>query len=341
MANQRYVNVGLESVYGTAVAGSKSFEDTGDDWVPVTSPVEIPETTRSGQQADLTHNYQQVVKGATGSLNVGLYDNGLGLLFANLLGYASAPAAVSGTTNGRYTRQYRTTGEGSDASFTVRRGRIVRAGTWASESVEEWIYAGCRPTDFELSVSKDNPWMLKVGFDARTEERGGAAVAQTYHSVAQQFFNWTDTKIQINDTDIDEFEGFSLSGNFNLFTDKHPLTGSANKMNPKAMGKASYEGSLTGGTYTADLQSVLYDNFVNGTPVKIDAVAQKRSTTASDADIFRVTLAEARFTGNAPSSPPGQSEGSMIEGPFKVFWGGGSTDYAVEITLQNGDSTDA
>ena len=341
MANQRYCNVGLESTYGTAVAGTKSYEDTGDDWVPVTSPVEIPETTRSGQQADLTHNYQQVVKGATGSINVAGYENGLGLLWANLLGYASAPTAVASTTNGRYGRTYRTTGEGSDASFTVRRGRILRSSTWGSESVEEWIYAGCRPTGFELSVSKDNPWMLKVNFDARTEERGGSAVAQTYHSVAQQFFNWTDTKIQINDVDVDEFEGFSLTGNFNLFTDKHPLAGSANKMEPKAMGRASYEGSLSGGTYTADLQSVLYDNFVNGTPVKLAAVAQKRSTTAADADILRVTLGSVRFTGNAPSSPPGQSEGSVIEGPFKVFWPGASTDYAVEVYLQNGDSTDA
>ena len=62
--------------------------------------------------------------------------------------------------------------------------------TWATESVEEWIYAGCRPTGFELSVSKDNPWMLKVDFDAQSEARGGSAVAQTYHSVTQQFFNW-------------------------------------------------------------------------------------------------------------------------------------------------------
>lgn len=341
MANQRYVNVGLESVYGTAVAGTKSYEDTGDDWVPVTSPVEIPETTRSAQQADLTHNFQQVVKGGSGSLNVGFYDNGLGLLLSNLLGYASSPAAVSGTTNGRYGRTYRTTAEGDNSSFTVRRGRILRASDWASESIEEFIYAGCRPTDFELSVSKDNPWMLKVGFDVRSSERGGAAVAQVYHSVTQQFFNWTDTKIQINDTDIDEFEGFNLTGNFNLYTDKHPLASSANKVHPLRQGRAEFEGQLSGGTYTADLQTVIYDNFINGTPVKLAAIAQKRSTTAADADILRVTLDEVRFLGNAPSSPPGQAEGSMIDAPFKVFWAGGATDYAVEIYLQNGDSSDA
>ena len=340
MANQRYVNVGVETDYGTAVAGTKSFEDTGDDWVPVTSPVQIPETTRSGQQAALSHNYRQVVKGATGSLNVGFYDNGLGLLLANLLGYASAPTAVAGTTNGRYTRTYRTTGEGSSASFTVRRGRILRSGTWGSESVEEFIYAGCRPTGFELSVSKDNPWMLKVDFDAQSESRGGAAVAQTYHSVTQQFFNWDDTKIQINDVDIDAFEGFSLTGSFNLYTDKHPLASSANKTLPLRMGMASYEGSLTGGTYKAELQTAVYDNFVNGTPVKLAAIAQKRSTTATDADILNVTLDAVRFTGNAPSSPPGQSEGSTIDAPFMVFWGGASTDHAVEVVLQNGDSSD-
>ena len=341
MANQRYCNVGIEGTYGTAVAGTKSFEDTGDDWVLAVSPVEIPETTRSGQQADLEHNYQQVIKGATGSINVGFYDNGLGLLLSNLLGSSTAPAAVSGTTNARHTRTYRSTSEGDNSSFTVRRGRVVRASSWATESVEEFVYAGCVPTDFELSVSKDNPWMLKVGFDARSAARGGSAVAQTYHAVSQQFFNWDHTKLQINDTDIDEFEGFSLTGNFNLNTDNHPLTGSANKVHPLRQGRASYEGTLSGGTYTQDIQSVVVDSFRNGTPVKLAAIAQKGSTTATDADILRVTLGSVRFTGNDPTSGPGDAMGSSLDAPFKVFWPGGATDYAVEIVLQNADTSDA
>ena len=132
MANQRYVNLGLETAYGTAVAGTKSFEDTGDDWELQVSPVTIADTTRSGQQAAMEHNYAQVVKGAQGSINIGLYDNGIGLLAANLLGEATAPTAVPSTTTGRFGRNYRSTAEGDDSSFTVRRGRIVRATNWGN-----------------------------------------------------------------------------------------------------------------------------------------------------------------------------------------------------------------
>ena len=197
MANQRYSNVGIEANYGTAVAGTKSFEDKGDTFTLQVEPVMVDETTRASQQTDLEHNYQQVVIGADGDLDIAFYDNGMGLICANLLGEATTPAAVSGTTNGRFGRNYRSTGEGDPSSLTIRKGRILTSNDWSTESVEEFIYAGCVPTNFELSVNRGEPWNLRVGYDARTATRGGAAVAQTYHTVAQQFFNWSTTKLQI------------------------------------------------------------------------------------------------------------------------------------------------
>ena len=350
MANQRYVGVGRETAYGTAVAATKSFEDTGDDWERQTSPVVIADTTRSAQQAALAHNYAQVVKGAQGSIVIGNYDNGMGLLWSNLLGAATTPTAVPSTTTGRYGRNYRSTSEGEDSSLTIRRGRIVRSTNWETETVEEWAYAGCRPTNFELAVSTDNPWLVTIGYDARTATRGGAAVAQTYHSVSQEFFHWAHTKIQIAAynasgvlqawEDFDEFEGFTLTGNFNLKVDDHPMAGSANKIKPLRQGLPEYTGTLSGGKYTTDLQAAVVDRFVDGEVCALRAVAQKNSTTSTDANIFQVTLGRVRFTGSDPQSPPGQV-GSMLDAPYMVFWGGGATEYAVDIYLQNGDSTDA
>ena len=350
MANQRYVGVGRETVYGTAVASTKSFEDTGDDWTLQTSPVTIAETTRSAQQAALAHNYAQVVKGASGSIVTGLYDNGLGLLLANLMGTATAPTAVAGSPNGRFGRNYRSTSEGEESSLTIRRGRIVRSTNWQSETVEEWAYAGCRPTNFELSVSTDNPWMLTIGYDARTAVRGGSAVAQTYHTVSQEFFHWAHTKVQLAAynasgvlqayEDFDEFDGFTLNGNFNLKVDDHPMAGSANKINPRRQGLAEYTGTLSGGRYSTDIQSAVVDRFRDGEVCALQVVAQKNSTTANAANIFQATLGRVRFTGSDPQSPPGQV-GSTLDAPFMVFWGGGATESAVDLYLQNGDSTDA
>ena len=349
MANQRYVGVGREANYGTAVAATKSYEDTGDDWERQTSPVTIDDTTRSAQQAALAHNYAQVVKGAQGSVVVGGYDNGLGPLWSILLGTATTPTAVPSTTTGRYGRNYRSTAEGSGASVTIRRGRVVRSTNWESETVEEWVYAGCVPTNFELAVSTDNPWMLTIGFDARTATRGGAAVAQTYHTVSQEFFHWAHTKLQIAAynasgvlqayEDFDEFGGFTLAGNLNLKTDDHPMSGSANKVKPVRQGLAEYSGTLSGGIYSTDLQTAVVDRFVDGEVCALRAVAQKNSTTAHDANILQVTLGRVRFTGSDPQSPPG-SRGSSLDAPYMAFWGGGATESAVDIYVQNGDSTD-
>ena len=140
--------------------------------------------------------------------------------------------------------------------------------------------------------------------------------------------------------DFDQFDGFSLTGDFNLQVDKNPLSGSANKIQPKRLGKATYEGTLSGGTYTTALQTAIVDRFRSGEVCALQAVCQKRSTTAADADILRVTLARVRFTGSDPVSAPG-TRGSSIEAPFKVFWSGASTDHAVDIYVQNGDSTDS
>ena len=350
MANQRYVGVGQESVWGTAVAATKSFEDTADDWEAQTSPVMIEQTTRSAQQAALAHNYAQVVKGASGSINMGLYDNGVGLLHTNLWGTSTSPSPVDLTTTGRYGRNYRSSPEGPLTSLTIRRGRIVAATNWASETVEEWAYNGCRAATAELTVSTDNPWMFNIGFDAREGQRGGSAVAQTYHTVAQEFFHWAHTKIQIAAynasgvlqafEDFDEFDSFTFNADFGLKVDDHPLSGSANKIFQRREGLPAYTGSLSGGRYSSDVQTAVVDRFRNGEVCALRAVAQKNSTTAADANIFQLTLGRVRFTGSDPQSPPGTA-GSTLDAPFTVFWGGGVNEFAVDIYLQNGDSTDS
>ena len=59
-------------------------------------------------------------------------------------------------------------------------------------------------------------------------------------------------------------------------------------------------------------QTAIVDRFRSQVKfVPFRQVAQKRSTTASDADILRVTLARVRFTGSDPQSPPGTRGSSL------------------------------
>ena len=347
-ANDRYASLGAETSYGTAVAATRSYEDTGDDWQVVASPVQVGETTRAAQQTDLAHNYQQTLEKVTGSLNTAVYNNGVGLLFANLLGEATTPAAVTSTSNNRYGRNYRSEAAGDTTSFTVRRGRSSRTANWESEAIEEFIYSGCVISGFELSVAANNPWMLKVNFEGQSETPGGSAVAQLYPPIGTgaslvRFFSWQNTSVSVGGATLDKFGGFTLTGNFNLDTAIKPLNSSSNIAKPLRQGLATLEGTLSAGVYSADVKTAVYDRFRSGELASIVVEAKMDPTSGitddHSRDIFRVTLAQCRFTGTTPSGAPGSK--TMLEGPYKVFWDGSSTSHAVDIYLQNAERTDS
>ena len=339
-----YCSVVQETNYGTAAASgsARSIEDKGDDWKVQTSPVDVGDTQRADQQTDLAHNYAEVIVGAEGSTETAFYDKGMGLLVKGLLGDASAPTAVPSTTNGRYGRNYRTAGIRDNPSMTIRRGRPRRL-TAGGYGLEEFVYAGCVAKSFELSVKKNDPWMLKIEWDAQTETAGGAATTQTYADPTTMF-HWANTSILVNGQAVD-FEEFDLSGDFNVVTDDNPLSGSANKLKPEPQGRAMYSGNLNVGRYSEAHATNVYERFKSSalTSVVVECKKRPANYTASPAvdhslDILRVTLSAVRFTGSTPQSPPNSLP--QITNPFKVFWDGQATSYAVDMYLQNGDATD-
>ena len=334
----RYCGIGEETNYGVAVAATRSFEDTGDDWTLDNQPVEVRDTTRVGAQAILEHNRRWARRGATGSINVPGYDRGQGLLWTNLLGVATTPTSVPSTSTARFGRYYRSSAVGDNTSLTVRRGRSVRTAATHAEGIEEFVYAGCVPVSANISVASGEKWMFGVTFDAQSEATGGSAVTQAYPA-SQQFFDWRDTRVLIDDTEVPWFGNFSLDMSFNLDVGIHTFSGTSNKQKPNRVGVPTYTGTLDSPVYTDTLKTALYDKFRAGDTVKIEVVAQKASATAADADILRVTLGHCQWSGSTPQGAPGSN--TAISGGFEVLHTGASTDYAVEVYLQNLDSTDA
>ena len=334
----RYCGLGEETVYGTAVAATRSFEDTGDDWTLDNQPVEVRDTTRVGAQALLEHNRRYAMRGASGSINIPVYENGLGLLWSNLLGTATTPAAVASTTRARFSRNYRSSAAGDNSSFTVRRGRSYRVAATAADAIEEFIYAGCVPVSANLSLASGDKWMLGVTFDAQSEATGGSAVTQAYPA-AQQFFDWRDTRLLIDGTEVPYFGNFSLDMGFNLDTAIYTFSGTSNKQKPTRVGVPTFTGTLDAPVYTDTLKTSLYDKFRAGDTVSIVLEATKGATAAADQDILRITLARCQWSGSTPQGSPGAN--TAISGGFEVLHSGASTDYAVEVYLQNGESTDA
>ena len=180
--------------------------------------------------------------------------------------------------------------------------------------------------------------MLGVTFDGMDEAAvGGSAVAQTY-AADQQFFDWRDTRVRIDDTEVPWFGNFSLDMAFNLDTAIYTFSGTSNKQKPNRVGVPTFTGTLDAPVYTDTLKTNLYDKFRAGDTVKIELEAIKGSATPADQDILRITLAKCQWSGSTPQGAPGGQ--TSISGGFEVLHSGSASDYAVEMYLQNGDEHD-
>ena len=341
--NSKYFELGEETTWATAVAGTRSFEIRNDDFAVVPAPERVGETTRYQQQGELAHNVTQVLEKVTGSVDMAFYRVGCELMLKNLLGGASTPAAVAGSTNARHGRTYTTTSDGDLTSLTGRVGRVRRTGDLETYESEVFTYAGLVISGFTIDVSAGNPWAFKPTFIGATETPGGAATSQTYPSLTDAgFFPASATSISVGGTTLDEFNGFSLTGDFKML--EHPsLNAAQNILKPVRQGVPAITGQLSGGLYSSDVATALYDRFRSGEKVEIIAECKVRpagyTTNPPDdhsLDILRVTLGECFLTGSTPSGPPGSA--TMIEVGFDVLWDGSGS--MVEIYLQNSATTD-
>ena len=344
MSVSQYCALAAETTYGTWVTPTRSFRDTGDDWTVVNEPVRIDDSYYVGQQGPLVQDHQNVLVGATGSINIGLADNGMGLILANLLGVATTPVAVTSTANNRFGRTYSTNGEGSGRSFSVARGRGRRSADLQTETVEEFRYAGSVPTGFEFSVSRGAPWMFMTSFDAQSESPNNAATAQIYTSVGtQRYFGWQHTGVTVGGTTLQEFESFNISGEFNMDVDYNTLNSSSNKLKPLRINRASFTGTLSGG-YSANVQTNVYDIFRSGEAAALQVEAKFNPAGYTGADdhsrnIIRFMLPQVIFTGGTPSNPLGSRP--TFEAPFEAFWDGNTANPLMSIYLQNAERTDS
>lgn len=343
--NTKYCNVAEQSAWGTPQNGTKSFEIRGDTFAQVFKPVEAGETTYYQQQGKLPHNWQQTLEKVTGEMDMVVYRAGQGLVWKNLLGAASTPAAVTSTTNGRYSRTYTTTADGSGTLLTAHIGRVRRTANNEAYESEQFTYDSLMCSGFELGVSADNPWTLKPGFVGRAETTGGAAVAQTYPTLTDAgFFSWQTTALSVGGSAFDVFNGCNIQANYNLNDAIKTLQNSSNILKPLRKGLPAITGTLSGGLYSTDVANDLYSKARSGEAVEIELECKIRPAgyVASPAvdhslDILRVTLPTCRLLGNTPSGPPGST--TMIEMPFEVQWSG--TGAMMSVYLQNGEQTDA
>lgn len=137
-----------------------------------------------------------------GTIDVDLYDRGLGKFWRQGLGSASAP--VQSGTSGVYTTVF-TPGDTTGQSMSVQVGRPNTAG-----AIEAFSYAGVKITDWTLNVTASQVGKLTVTVDGASESTSQAYAAPSY--VASNMLHFAEAKLLIGGTVTTTGGSASVSG---------------------------------------------------------------------------------------------------------------------------------
>jgi hypothetical protein len=239
------INVGKESTYGTAVAGTTAYEfnSEGFNWLPnrvqgtgLRVSGRIP---RSGRRVTTTSQ-------AEGSLEIDAQTKGMARLLEAALGTGTS-TLVSGTT---YQHNY-TLGD-TPPALTIQKSVPRVDGT-----IDPYTFAGCMVSGWELNVANDDIAKFNFDFDIRSMDTARAFDALTYPTTPSLYHFGqaaitiggavtvpTSTALGTGGTAATDVRDFSLSVNNNLTTDRFNYGASGLKAKP-SVGMREITGSFT------------------------------------------------------------------------------------------------
>lgn len=306
----QYIGLGVESAYATAVAPTRSLEFLGDDWERQHEYVESA-GFRQNRQTIREDRRRRVVLGATGSVELVVMSNGMGLLLQHLLGASTAPSQIA--TTGVYEAEFETDDSGPSESYTFE---VIRQEVDVA-TLERFVYAGCVPMSFSLAAAVGEDVRLTIGYDAASETAGGSPAAAAYPTVMDKFI-WEDVAVSIGGDAATSAMSFGLDGELAMKTDRHYLKGSALKSQPLRNGTPSYSGSVE--MHYDNQGQERYANFIAGEIVPIVLTAtqpQSIGSSGTNKPKLTVTLPKCQFDGSTPKAST--EDLTMIALPFKVL----------------------
>lgn len=295
------IDVGKESTYGTAVAGTTAYEFNSEsfDWKPnrvngmglrVNSRV-----PRSGRRVTTTSQ-------ADGSLEVDFLTKGMSRLLEGWLGSGTS-TLVAGST---YQHNY-VLGD-TPPSVTIQKSVPRVDGT-----IDPYTYAGCMVTSGTLSVGNDDIVKLTADYDIRSQDTVRAFDALTYPTTPSLFqFSHaavtvggavtvpTSTALATGGTAVLDVRDFNLTVNNNLATDRFNFGASGLKAKP-SVGMREITGS-----FTAEYTAATYRTaFVADSDLAITVTLTSAEALSSGFATLQVVIPVARLESAVPQANNG------------------------------------
>jgi len=317
------LSVAVESTYGTASGATpRSYEAKADTF---SRDVEFIDSVgfRRDLQTIRSDRSDTVSLGATGSIEVDILDKGMGILLQHCLGTAAGPTQQGATA--AYRQTFSSDDTGPTGSYTAQLSRVDSGGT-----LRPFTYEGSVITGWTISQDLGAATSMTFEMDAENEQTSTGEFTPTYPSSAN-VFTYTGAAIEIDDSAITTFTGFSLSADLAMKTDRRFLQGDATKGQPKRSGVPSYTGSISG--EFASLTQ--FAAFTAGTLFKLEF--QVSGATAIEGAYyphFLITMPACKWTGSTPVAS--LDDMTSIELPFVCLDNG--SDAAVTIEYQSTDT---
>lgn len=284
-----FCSLAKETTYGSATTSSaRAFENKADTFQRDMEYIESV-GMRKDMQTIRSDRHDSISLGASGSIELDVLNKGLGLLLQGSLGTSSGPTQQSATT--AYLQTFESGADSANVSYTVQMGKTTSAG-----STQSFTYEGSVITGWNISQDLGAATSMTFNFDCENEQNSTALATPSYPTAADPF-NYTMSTIEVDDSAVSTFTSFSLDADLALATDRRFLKGSATKSQPKRNGVPSYTGTITG--EFADMSS--YEDFINGTQVKLEFICTGATIESSEKYLFHVTMPKVVFTGSTPT----------------------------------------
>lgn len=182
------VGVGVETVYGTYVAGS-SFPEVHTAAFQPKPNFAQGTGLAAGRILDPAARYVQTHREAAGSLELEVLSAKFGKFLAHIMGSSSVPVVQGATSAYLQTHILASDNKGKSFSIQVKAPNLT-------DTVLPMTYTGCKITDMELACGVGDLLVAKLDVDAQDYTALTALAAPSY-PVGARPFNFADMNVKL------------------------------------------------------------------------------------------------------------------------------------------------
>jgi len=318
------LGIGNETTYGTRVAPT-SFIPFESESLALTQEYIENQPLMSGVMVQPQGYHVSSTRTVEGSVEMLMFDRGLGKILNLLTGDTVSPSTPVGATNARQAVFPIGLTSPVGKSLSIQVGRPDTTGT-----VRPFDYIGCKVSEATISVESGEAATLALNIDGRDEKTDQTLGTATYSANARPFSfqNWG---IDIGGSAAVNVRSLTITIPLNMAADRYHLGNSGVKDEPLVNAQSEISVSAT-----LEFRSLAdHNRFRNESVVALNATATGDIIEGSTRYKAEIAIPAAKQVSSAPTVDGPDIVTSDVE--FRVLWNG--TNAPLTITTTSTDTS--